>query len=63
ANFHSPDNWSILVAWKKDTDDAPQTYAEMSIAGDVFVRTDFVDDKETGERKRTSHTLHRRIYE
>ncbi|GEM_PF-4140043 len=61
TTVYSPDNWTILIAWKKRSESDAQAYAEMSIAGDVFVRTDYIDDIETGQRKRTSYTLHRRI--
>lgn len=60
TTVYSPNDWTIFIAWQKPSEDAPQAYAEMSITGDVFIRTDYVDDAETGKMKRTSYTLHRR---
>lgn len=60
ASVSSPDEWTILVAWAKGADDAPQRYAEMYIAGDVFVRTDFVEGPDGG-RQRTMISAHQRL--
>ena len=60
ANVFGPDHWTILVAWARG-DDSPQTYAEMYMAGNLFVRTDFIDVPETGKRRRTQFSSFRRL--
>ena len=61
TNVFAPDHWTILVAWTRQDDDTPQTYAEMYMAGPIFVRTDFIDVPETGARRRTQFSSFRRI--
>lgn len=48
--IHAPDNWRILMR-PPQLGDEPRSYAEMIMAGDVFVWTNWVDEA-SGERVR-----------